>query len=131
MDLIDTYVLFGDPATRLKTTPTASTLISFTGIGFPGRIELNWETANEIWLIGFNLYRSDTLYGDKQRLNTEMILAKKPGQMYGDIYSFEGSLNLGGNNFYWLELVQITDNELAGPIQLASGFSTNIPIIFR
>ncbi len=128
-DLIDTYMLFGDPATRLKTNPTAVTLASFTGKAQPDGVKLDWETANENWLVGFNLYRSDTADGPKQKLNNDLITAKKPGQNLGDTYSFIDPVSPGGKYFYWLELVQVGGSNTNEPIQVLMPYWINLPIV--
>jgi hypothetical protein len=130
IDLIDTYLLFGDPATQLKISPTA-VLVSFTGKAQPGTIQLNWETVNELWLVGFNLYRSESPDGIMQKLNSDLILAKKPGQMAGDLYEYYDTVDPGINYFYWIELVQVYGRNLVGPISVIVSFMINLPVVVR
>ena len=54
-------------------TPTAVTISSFIGIAHLGSVQLDWETANEVELVGFNLYRAETLNGAKHKLNAVLI----------------------------------------------------------
>jgi hypothetical protein len=130
-DLIDTFTFFGDPATRLKTNPTAVTLASFTGQAKAGTNELRWETANETWTVGFNLYRSTSIDGVKHKLNPSLLLAKNPGQIFGAGYLYEDPVNGGSHYFYWLEQVQISGNNLSDPIPLNSGYWVNLPVVVR
>jgi hypothetical protein len=130
-DLIDTYMLFGDPATRLKTNPTGTTVAYFTGQAQANLVELQWETLNEIWMIGFNIYRSDTIDGNRHKLNADLILAQHPGQMQGDIYHYADPVGLEKNYYYWLELVQIGGTDLVGPVSMRTGFLVNLPLVFR
>ena len=44
-------------------SPTAVTVSSFTASSSLGTAQLDWETASEIGLLGFNLYRAETLDG--------------------------------------------------------------------
>jgi hypothetical protein len=129
-DLIDTYNLLGDPATQLKIPPTAA-LISFSGKALPGLNQLNWETATELWLVGFNLYRAETPDGVRQKINSDLIDAKKPGQMEGTFYEYFDGINPGINYFYWIELVQVYGRNLVGPISVTSSFRINLPLVIR
>ncbi len=129
-DLIDTYNLLGDPATKLK-IPPAAILVSFTGNVLPDAIQLNWETSNELWLLGFNLYRSETQNGERHKVNSDLILAKIPGQMEGATYDYYDGVDPGKNYFYWLELVQVYGRDLVGPITFISSYSIKIPLVTR
>ena len=129
-DLIDTYNLLGDPAAKLKIPPTAI-LVSFNGKILPEAIQLNWETSNELWLVGFNLYRSNTQNGERQKVNSDLIIAKKPGQVDGATYDYYDGIDPGKNYFYWLELVQVYGRDLVGPIPFISSYSIKMPLITR
>jgi hypothetical protein len=130
LDLIDTYNLLGDPGTQLAISPTA-VLVSFTGTAKAGTIQLDWETVNESSLVGFNLYRSETPDGIKQKLNSDLILAQNPGQMQGALYEYYDSVESGKNYSYWIELVQIYGRNLVGPISVLSPFWINLPVVVR
>ena len=130
MDLLDTYTLFGDPASRLRTNPTAVLLASFTGSGLPGAVQLDWETANEVGMVGFNLYRSETIDGVKQQVNPSLIPANHRGQLQGDVYQYIDPVG-PGIYYYWLELVQIGGSDLTEPIQVTSGYSVNLPMLTK
>ena len=94
-DLIDTYNLFGDPATRLKMGPTAVNLASFSGNSVYGGIWLNWEMANEQDITGYNLYRADSIFGAQQKLNVRLINAD--GQTGGSEYQYFDPVEPGRN----------------------------------
>ena len=128
-DLIDTFMLFGDPATRLKTSPTAVQLISFAGLVFPGGIGLNWETANEEGIIGYNVYRSDSMTGSPQKLNDDLILSE--GQMHGAQYHFSDRVEPGKRFYYWLELVKPGGGDMGSPIIVDSKYVYDLPGLFR
>ena len=129
-DLIDTYNLLGDPASQLKISPT-EVLVSFAGKAFPGKIQLSWETVNELWMVGFNLYRSESLGGVKQKLNSDMILAQKPGQADGASYNYDDAVNPGVNYYYWIELNQVYGRNLIGPISVLSPYWISLPVVTR
>ena len=129
-DLIDTYNLLGDPASQLKISPT-DVLVSFSAKALPGKIQLSWETVNELWMVGFNLYRSETLGGVKQKLNSDLILAQKPGQAEGASYQYDHMVNPGVNYYYWIELNQMYGRNLIGPISVLSPYWISLPVVTR
>ncbi len=129
-DLIDTYNLFGDPASQLKISPTDVT-VSFSAKALPGTIQLSWETVNELWMVGFNLYRSESLGGGRQIINPDLILAQKPGQMDGALYQYDDIVEPGSNYYYWIELNQVYGRNLIGPISILSPYWISLPVIVR
>ena len=89
--------------------PTAVTLSDFKANGMPGFIQLEWETASEIDLLSFNIYRSTSydIIGD--RLNHKPIIPEHPGTNWGSQYIFDDvTCELGVPYYYWLELVATT-----------------------
>jgi hypothetical protein len=132
LDLLDTYMLFGDPATRLIiSNPTTTALSSFTGQAKAGAIQLEWETAYEIGLEGFNIYRSETVGGDKVRLSIDKIPSQKSGQPLGTSYQFIDPVGPGKQYFYWLELVFTNTTKLNGPISMVTPYWLNLPSILH
>jgi hypothetical protein len=68
--------------------PTAIDLISFTATGYDDTVQVEWETAQEINNLGFNLYRSAESNGSYTKLNKQLIpglISAVSGQQY--IYS--------------------------------------------
>ncbi len=53
--------------------PTAVDLISFTATGQSSAVLVEWETAQEIDNLGFNVYRSSEAYGSYTKLNSSLI----------------------------------------------------------
>ncbi len=108
-DLLDTYLLFGDPALRIdEITPTAVELLYFKAAYEQRKVVLTWETASELNNAGFNVYRSRTLDGVKKKLNSELIFAQYPGEMIGALYTFsDANVKPRKRYFYWLESVDI------------------------
>ena len=112
-------------------TPTAVTISSFTGKVTPNYAQLNWETVNEVGLVGFNIYRSDSLDGVKQKLNTGMLPAMNPGQMIGAAYQFTDKVEQGQHYYYWLELITTDGIEQIEPVVLNTNYWILLPSIFR
>jgi hypothetical protein len=119
-DLLDTYLLFGDPALRLNPLPTAVDLISFDAVYKKKSVILNWETASELDTVGFNIYRSRTIDGVKKKINPEIIAALKPGMPAGAFYTFiDTTVKADRKYFYWLESLDINnESDLHGPVKV-------------
>jgi hypothetical protein len=115
----------------LAGVPTAVELASFTGEASSGGLALNWTTATEMNLLGFNVYRSATLAGAKQPLNGTLIHALHFGQMLGDQYQFSDPVGPGQVYYYWLELVKTDGSSLQGPVALVSGYRLQLPLIIQ
>jgi hypothetical protein len=117
----------------LDQSPTAVTLASFTGSSQPNRVQLDWATGTETGLVGFNLYRSETQGGVKQKLNASLIQAKTPGGLIGNSYQFQdGSVVSGKTYSYWIELVmQEGGNQDYGPVSLLAPYWLWLPMTHR
>ncbi len=106
--------------------PTAVDLISFTAEGTQDGILLKWETASEIDNLGFNIYRADTLYGDRTQINAELIPSEAAGSPSGASYQYLDDTALAGHQYYyWLEDIDISGVSLPtsmnGPVDAISG----------
>ena len=106
-------------------------LSSFTGEAVPGSIQLDWETANEIGIIGFNLYRSESVDGLKEKINGDLIQADNFGKLLGAVYQYNDLVIPGKNYYYWLELVQIGGNDMVGPILISPHYWISMPFARR
>jgi hypothetical protein len=111
-------------------TPTAVNVSSFKAKVHQKTLELMWETGNEVDLIGFNVYRSRSLNGEKEKLNSELILAKEPGQLDGAEYGFTQEVEPGKRYYYWLEWVGIDGVEFEGPAIVQADYLF-LPILIR
>jgi hypothetical protein len=112
-------------------TPTAVTVSSFTGLPYLNTVQLDWQTAIEVGLVGFNVYRSETLDGVKQKLNDDLIPVQYPGQMMGASYHFVDGVDQGQRYYYWLELVKNQGSELVGPVVLDTDYLIRLPLLGR
>jgi hypothetical protein len=110
-DLIDTYILFGDPATRLQVLPdpTATTVANFTARYNDQRsVDVHWATTLEIGVVGYNLYRADSLTGSLEPVNTTLIPAS--GNQSGADYSYTDTNAFAGTTYYYLYLISTPGN---------------------
>jgi hypothetical protein len=113
-------------------TPTPVLLTNLTTASTPGAILLKWQTAQEIDLLGFNLYRSDALGGSKIRVNDELIPAQDPGGLSGNSYGFSDATAEAGKTYqYWVEWVGIRDTELYGPNTVTLYHYMMLPTVIR
>ncbi len=79
---------------------------SFTAHGTNSSIELSWVSANEIDIIGYNLYRATT--PDGARSLVYQTQANQSGSMIGDEYGYSDlDVQPGVTYTYWLEVLQI------------------------
>ncbi|HNS52364.1 MAG TPA: M14 family zinc carboxypeptidase [Anaerolineae bacterium] len=90
--------------------PTAVELERFEAWPEGSAMHVQWETAQEIDNLGFNLYRSSTRSGPKVQLNGELIPTRvPPGSPFGAVYDWIDGYRLrtGRAYFYWLEGVDL------------------------
>jgi titin len=114
--------------------PTAILLASFATYEQDGLVVVEWETATEIDLMGFHLYRADQPTAALQRLNTELIPSQSPGGPVGAHYRFvDESVKPGKTYYYWLEDLDIYGTTTRhGPVSVTTrGYRYFLPIIGR
>ncbi len=94
--------------TKVATRPLVQ---SFTTQGDADIVSLQWSTADETDIGGFNLYRADNPALPPALVNVTPIPATFPGQPQGDTYFFADSavdpLNL---YYYWIEVLDLQGN---------------------
>lgn len=121
--------------------PTAVELSSFSAQSQPAKVTLSWETSSELNTLGFNLYRSSTLNGKRDRLNAILIRGDNPpGSLVGGFYEYtdksfnprmmrpsaelsgtilQQALNGSRPYYYWLEEADIYGhNKVYGPVEV-------------
>jgi hypothetical protein len=112
--------------------PTAVTLSFFAATPGEREILVEWETASEVDILGFNLYRE---WPEKQRirLNDSLIASQVPGSPTGALYQFyDESVLVGITYCYWLEVVDPQGAAaLHGPVSagLPEGYRLYLPVI--
>jgi hypothetical protein len=117
-DLIQTFILLGDPALRAKTDaycnsiPTAVRLESYELKTEPGALHVTWRTGDETDILGFNvLRRPESLFGEDatqafEAINSQVMLAQWSGLGMGADYSFvDDSVTPGVTYGYKLEII--------------------------
>ena len=110
--------------------PTSVTVADFNANPNDVKIQIKWQTSLEIDLVGFNLYRSTSFLGEKQRLNQEIIRAASPGDIVGASYVFvDEQIIPGVVYYYWLEPVDIYGKlKLLGPVTATGLHVTYLPL---
>lgn len=102
-------------------TPMAVYVLRFQAAQRFGVVYLEWETANEVFALGFNLYSGPTKDGKRTKLNAEMIPAQGLGSPIGFVYNWTDP---NPEAFYWLEAIDIYNwSTMYGPIPALSNTS--------
>ena len=114
--------------------PTGVELAGFSARAVDGKVSVDWETASELRMQGFNLYRAASPDGERMRLNADMFPAISPGQVSGNAYQYlDADVVVGATYYYWLEIVTIDGAELEGPVWIRAynPYKIWLPIIRR
>lgn len=116
-------------------SPTAVTLADFEAQAlFPEpAADLQWTTLSEVGVVGFNLYRADEPDGSRQKLNASLLPASHPGQMRGDLYSYQDLSGMPGRTYsYWVEALK-SDMEVEelGPQAVTLASRVYLPVLLR
>jgi hypothetical protein len=80
--------------------PTAVSLISFTAKGVGAAVQVNWQTAQELANMGFNLYRADSPTEPFVKLNNSIIPALS-FSVSGRSYGFSDTDVVPGQLYYY------------------------------
>jgi len=99
--------------------PTSVDLLGFEAWPEGRELHIQWETANEIDNMGFNLYRSTSSEGKRTKLNDVLIATlAPPGSPFGAAYEYiDEHIRDRQPYFYWLEDVDIYGHAtLHGPV---------------
>ncbi len=102
--------------------PTAVGLTNLTASSNPLAILLSWQTAQENDLLGFNVYRSESVGGARALLNPQLVPALSPGQLQGNLYQYvDDSAQAGTTYYYWIEWVGSAGAQEYGPVSARIG----------
>ncbi len=115
-------------------SPTAVVISSFRAKPILNGIQLDWQTANEVNLLGFNLYRADAPDGQRSRLNQSLIPAKTPGGLNGNSYRYQdGAVISGKTYYYWIEVVMRDGTQVYEPVSVIAPYWNQLwlPVISR
>lgn len=99
--------------------PTAVTLTGFWVEAQEGALLARWETASEVDLLGFHLYRQATADGEFIRLNAALMPSQVPGSPLGAVYTWlDKDVEHGVVYDYKLEAVDVHGHSTEhGPVQ--------------
>ncbi|MBN2149399.1 MAG: S8 family serine peptidase [Anaerolineales bacterium] len=86
-------------------SPDAVDVMAFYATPGVGKVAVNWETANEIDISGFNIYRSSSMEGEYVQVNADLIAARSVGSG-GAMYSWiDEAVQAGSTYYYRLEIL--------------------------
>ncbi len=114
-DLIDTYLLFGDPALRMQTFlgPTAVEMAGLDAVAVGDTAYLSWQTVSEVDMAGFNVMRASVnpatgaIQGGWAQINPVPIPAQAGGTPLGLAYSYtDVNLAVGMTYRYSLDVIK-------------------------
>jgi len=92
----------------LSGSPTAVTVTGFEATGSEDAIRLEWETASELNVLGFNLYRAESQEGPETLINDGLVPSQAPGSPVGASYAYDDETAAAGTTYYyWLEAVDV------------------------
>ena len=114
--LIFNRALSATEISALYDLPTAVNVIGTRATSTPKGIKLDWQSVEEADLLGFNIYRSESLDQLPGKINPVQIPGINPGQLTGNGYSYLDSTVLPGKAYdYWIEWVGETGTQRYGP----------------
>lgn len=108
---------------QLGIAPTAVELLNFQAKAEADGVHITWETASEVDLVGFNIYRSVVPSGEPVRLNPYLIPPQAPGSSFGGTYSWlDEDVEPGTTYAYLLE-----DRDVSGALTPWGPVKVNVP----
>lgn len=112
--ILSLLFLGGAPATR-----AAVVLVSFTAIGEPDQVVVKWETATELGISGFYVWRSPSQYGTYVRASDRF--EPQGDQIVGAVYTWN-DVDVVNGSTYWYKLEAVEQvSEFFGPISATAG----------
>lgn len=113
-------------------TPTGVSLSSFTVNLDDGSIVVEWQTADELDVTGFNVWRSTDTADHGMQLNSAIIPAQTPGELTGNLYTYVDDTALPNSHYYyWLEVKQVNAiSAWYGPVEPIR-FRLYLPVLLR
>lgn len=112
--------------------PTALILLSFEVEPQGRAMLLSWETATELSLLGFDLYRTATLQESPACLNADLIAAQMPGSPTGARYTWlDRAVQAGTTYWYWLDVVDLEGGtSRIGPVSaVMDKYRVRLPLV--
>lgn len=118
---VDGQTLSGDVNVQ---APTVALISRFKGKQDGAQVKLVWDTASEINLSGFNVWRARGK-GEYVKLNAEPIATLNPGNTTGNTYTYFDPLSKKGRYHYKLELLTTGDTQFTERISVRFKPDTN------
>jgi hypothetical protein len=92
--------------------PLPVLMVSFAAVGGPNCVVLDWKTASETEISGFNVYRSMGLNGTYARINLALVPAQGSGPQGHEYQYQDGNLVDGFHYYYKLATVDVVGREI-------------------
>lgn len=127
------YIAYAGTIYTAICDPTA---VIFGGIDaqlvpLPTSVKVTWDTLSEIDMLGFNLYRAETLLGSRQKLN-DMLIPAMYHNIFGGEYSYVDETVISGRTYYyWVEAVMSNKSEELGPEEVFVGSRIFLPFLIK
>ena len=112
-DLMDTFILLGDPALKVKMDencggPTGVRMAGFNAQAQPDGVLVQWQTASELDMLGFGVLRRQAPDGDLALLSEEPIFAVWSGRDSGSTYTYLDEQAAAGMTYHYvLEIINL------------------------
>lgn len=110
-------VLMGDPSLRLHMVYPVTNL---TAAQTETKIQLDWTASADDHILGYNVYRADTLSGDFIRLNTSMIASTQYVDSIPSILT---------NNVYMVRAVKSETTPSGSYLNMSEGIFITRPVV--
>ena len=97
------------------------------------QVNVSWETANQIDMIGFNVLRQAPGEAAPTQLNQGIIEVYNPGSSEGGIFSYtDTQIEFGSQYSYWVEVLETSGlTSQFGPLDVTAGFRVYAPMLLR
>jgi predicted phosphodiesterase len=114
--------------------PTSVDLVSFAALAQDQAVLLTWDTANELNILGFDLYRAEQVDGPLQLLTESPIPSQGSGDPAGNHYDYlDKGVAPARRYYYWLDVVDVYGGITRhGPVVvLASPSRVYLPLLLK
>jgi uncharacterized repeat protein (TIGR01451 family) len=129
------FQLTGTPFVGAGFVPNAATVGDFVATGQADRVQITWQTLNEIGLYGFHLHRGLDPAGPGDRITGDPLPAQGAGGLEGFAYNYDDFTPRPAETpvYYWLEELHSDGTYRHGPLRVGGAGSLRIflPAISR
>ncbi len=123
---------FSDWAVGNNVGPTAVQLVPFTATAMGAEVTLDWQTASEMDVLGFNVYRAAVAAGPYTRINAALIPAQGDA-MVGASYRFVDRPGMGVHHDRLEDVALSGAAHLHPPVrvEVAASLRLYLPLVTR